>query len=198
MSRLYLITHAHTLQDPTLDARAWRLSAAGRMQVEHLAELPFWAEVGYVVVSSEPKTLLTVEAVIERFGLPVAVDARFDELRRPGWITERAYRERVCAVFAEPEQAAGDWEPAQAALQRVLAGLAALPVTAPVAPGRSVAVVSHGLVLSLLRAHLRGQTSVDFADWQRLGFAAVATIDRDGNRFEQDFSAVTGAPLRGL
>ncbi len=79
----------------------------------------------------------------------------------------------------------------------MLAGWADLPITAPVAPGQAAVVVSHGLVLSLLRAHLLGQQVVNFADWQRLGFAAVATVDLMQGRLEQDFVAVAGGSLRG-
>ena len=40
----------------------------------------------------------------------------------------------------------------------------------------TLALVGHGLVLSLYRAHLLGLPQVRFVDWQQLSFAAVAQV----------------------
>ncbi|MEZ4611497.1 MAG: hypothetical protein R2838_14885 [Caldilineaceae bacterium] len=42
MTRLYLITHAHTAADPATDARLWRLSPTGVDQAAQLAAAPWW------------------------------------------------------------------------------------------------------------------------------------------------------------
>lgn len=185
--RLYLITHAHTQQARHTDATHWQLSAQGAEQAQILARQPFWAEVTQLVLSSEPKTRLTVQPVLTARTLPVWVDARFDELRRPGWVAD--YATQVQQAFAQPDQPAGAWEAANVARQRFLAGLAT--VTENFADA-TVALVGHGLTLSLYRAHLLGQTQVAFADWQQLSFAAVARVDPIAGTIEQDFQAVAG------
>ncbi len=170
--RLFLITHAHTQIQPAQAATQWTLSAIGQAQAERLATLPLWHTVDQIVLSSEPKTRLTVEAVLAQHNLPVRVDARFDELQRPGWIED--YATQVQRAFAEPTQAAGEGEPAATALARFQAGIADL---CDQCAGRTLALVGHGLTLSLYRAHLLGQMHVHFGDWQQLSFAAIALVD---------------------
>lgn len=180
---LYLITHAHTQVVPMQNAATWQLSPTGVRQAEALAELPCWASIDLIIVSSERKTVLTVAPLLARHRLPVVVDSRLDEVQRPGWV--EAYAEHVQAFFAAPEQSVGGWESAEDALRRFLAG-----VTFHMASGSGepVALVSHGLVLSLFRAHLLGSWPPDFAAWRRLGFAAVAKVDWQRMTLIEDFS----------
>ncbi|MCB0162357.1 MAG: histidine phosphatase family protein, partial [Caldilineaceae bacterium] len=90
MTRLYLITHAHTAADPAADARLWRLSPTGVDQAARLAAAPWWDDVDAIVLSSEAKTRLTVAPLLAQRDLPVVIDARFDELKRGGWCDDYA------------------------------------------------------------------------------------------------------------
>lgn len=193
MARLYLITHAHTQIDPAVDATHWQLSPTGEAQAEVLAALPFWADVDRILVSSEVKTRLTVAPVLAQRSIPITADRRFDEVLRPGWIEN--YGAQVQRFFAAPAQTVGGWETAAHALQRLLAGLHAhLTPTADT----QIALVSHGLVLSLYRAHLLGLPTADFAAWRRLGFAAVAQVDLRSSTLAADFKASMDSPLRAV
>lgn len=187
MATLYLITHAHTQVDPVQNAVNWQLSPAGVVQAEALADRPFWASIDRIIVSSEHKTYLTVAPLLVRHNLPVVVDSRFDEVQRPGWVEE--YGERVRAFFAAPEQSIGGWESAAHALRRFVTGVAE---QAPPANDEQVALVSHGLVLSLYRAHLLGAWPPDFAAWRRLDFAAVAQVDPLRMKLIVDFCQTGG------
>ncbi len=189
---LYLITHAHTQQQAEIDARNWRLSAQGQQQAEELAQQPFWAQVNAIAISSEAKTRLTIAPLLAQRGLPVIEDSRFDELHRGGWIDD--YGAQVAQAFSAPNQPAGDWEPAAWALRRVQDGIAAL-CTAHA--GETMALVGHGLTLSLLRSHLLGQQCVNLADWRALGFAAVALVDVGAGRLVSDFVATSTGSQRG-
>lgn len=188
---LYLITHAHTAQNEDADARSWRLSAHGVGQSEELSRLPFWETVQRIVLSSERKTYLTVEPVIAQGKSPFMSDARFDELGRTGWMSD--YSAQVRAVFAHPSQSIGGWEPAADALARFMDGIDELRRAYPNA---RLALVSHGLVLSLYRAHLLGQTHVRYADWQTLSFGAVGLADPVAGKLLSDFEPVVGGPSR--
>jgi broad specificity phosphatase PhoE len=191
--RLYLITHAHTQQVREVAVTRWHLSASGAHQAQVLAQQPFWSQVQQIVLSSEAKTWLTVEAVLAQYALPVLRDARFDELRR-GAYGNFDYAERVGQAFAHPEQPAEDWEPASAAQSRFLAGLADLCQQQPQA---TLALVGHGLTLSLYRAWLLGAAQVALADWRNLSFAAVALVDPLASTLLQDFQPVAGESRRG-
>ena len=186
-TRLFLITHAHTQIQQTQDVRQWVLSAAGQQQAERLALLPLWQEVTAIVLSSELKTRLTVDVVLARDPRPVWVDARFDELYRPGWVDD--YASQVQRAFATPTVAVGEWEAATVALARFRAGIADLCAQFA---GGTVALVGHGLTLSLYRAYLLGYEQVRFADWQQLSFAAVALVDPVAEQWLADFEPVAG------
>ena len=189
---LFLITHAHTQQKKEADATQWELSETGEAQAIALARLPLWDDVDRVVVSSEAKTRLTVAPVLAARRLPMTVDPRLDELRRgSGWVED--YAARVAEVFAHPNLAIGGWESAADALARFVSGIHALRDDA--FPQETIALVGHGLTLSLFRAHLLGQDRVDFAEWQRLSFCAVAAIEWPELRLIQDFQPVPGASL---
>jgi len=189
---LYLITHAHTQIDPTQDVVQWRLSPTGEQQAHTLAEQPWWDTVDRIILSSEAKTRLTVVPVLARRPLPVLVDARFDELKRPGWAED--YAEQVRQAFATPDQPSGLWEAAAHAQARFLTGIADLCQTYHTA---TIALVGHGLTFSLYRAYLRGEAQVNLADWRALSFAAVALVAPLERRLLQDFQPVAGYIARG-
>ncbi len=188
---LYLITHAHTQQKKETDATRWGLSDGGQAQVAVLARLPFWGEVDRIVLSSEPKTRLTVAPVLAGTKIPVTVDPRFDELRRGReWVGD--YGTRVARVFANPGQSIGGWEAAGKAAARFLEGIHRLVLAYP---QETLALVGHGLTFSLFRAHLLRQEQVSFTDWQRLSFCALAQVDWPGLTLVEDFLPVPGAPI---
>jgi len=145
--KLYLITHAHTAQVPDMDVTRWVLSEQGMEQARLLAQQPFWDEVGQIALSLEEKTYLTVESVLANREVVYFHDRRFNELKRGGWVGN--YAERVQQAFGKPDEAAGDWEPASHALQRFQKGMADL---CQKYAEETVAVVGHGLTMSLYRA----------------------------------------------
>ncbi|CAN5444551.1 hypothetical protein BH10CHL1_BH10CHL1_43800 [soil metagenome] len=192
MTRLYLITHAHTRQDPQADTTKWQLSELGLQQAMILADQPFWNQVDRIVLSSELKTRLTVEPLLKQRHLPIVVDARFDELQRPGWVVD--YTAQVQQAFFEPDIPAGEWEPASQALARFLRGIKHLRQQFP---GETLALVGHGLTLSLYRADLLGKRTVELAEWQQLSFTAQAMVDPVAKTILQDFRPLAGEIPRG-
>jgi len=185
--KLYLITHAHTAQVPDMDVTRWVLSEQGVEQARQLAQQPFWDEVGQIALSLEEKTYLTVESVLANREVVYFHDRRFNELKRGGWVGN--YAERVQQAFGKPDEAAGDWEPASHALQRFQKGMADL---CQKYAEETVAVVGHGLTMSLYRASLLGYDQVRFEDWQELSFASVALVDPVNEVLLEDFVAVAG------
>jgi broad specificity phosphatase PhoE len=180
--RIYLVTHAHTEQTPGVVADAWHLSPRGVEQATALAAAPFWDEVDRVVVTSEPKTYLTVAEIVRELNLPVWVDCRFDELRRGGWVED--YSAQVAAAFADPARSIGEWESVDSVRQRALMGLADVQKRFA---GETVALVGHGICLSILRAEILGLTHVDFTSWQRLSFGSYASISLNPAGILSDF-----------
>ncbi|MCB9157604.1 MAG: histidine phosphatase family protein [Caldilineaceae bacterium] len=183
--QLYLIRHAHTQARTDVDAATWTLSAQGQQQALALAQAAFWPHVDRIVLSREAKTRLTIEPVLAKFKPPIVTDGRFDELRRGGWIAD--YSAHVAQAFAAPQIPAGAWESAADARQRFVSGIDALIDTYP---HETIALVGHGLTLSLYRAYLLGQPTVKLADWQNLPFAAVAHVAPKRHQLLSDFRPV--------
>ncbi len=180
--QIVLITHAHTEQMRDVAVDAWRLSARGVEQAAALANAPFWANIDRVIVSSEPKTWLTIADVVAARHLPVWVDCRLDELRRCGWHVD--YAAQVAEVFAHPSQSVAGWEAADSAIRRVLECVADLQSRFA---GETIALVGHGICLSLLRAKLMGRSHVTLVEWQRLAFGSYALASLAPPTLLEDF-----------
>ena len=186
--KIYLIAHACTRQVPDTDAAHWQLNELGLAQAAALARQPFWDDVGRLLLSREPKTRLTVAPLLQKKEMPVEEDDRFNELHRtPEWTDD--YTGRVAEVFCRPRESVAGWETASDALTRFRKGI---DEWASLYPQETLALVGHGLTLSLYRAHLLGLPTVPVQDWQQLSFAAVACVQY--GQFVEDFAVPPGVP----
>ena len=168
---LYLIRHAQT-QQTALPAETWPLSELGRQQAQKLAELPFWQDVHIICTSVEPKTLQTAQIVAERHDLPVEPGFDLRELRRPGDFVSD-YAAAVREVLANPTASVNGWEPAGEAQTRVMTAIERLLM---LHENETLAVVSHGLVLTLYLAYLTDtQPTLDL--WRSISFASAIQVD---------------------
>lgn len=183
--RLFLIRHAPVEIDLAMPSDRWQLSAEGETAAAQLAELPIWGSLDAIYSSTEPKAQATAGPLANRFRLPVIADADLDELRRGlnNIAGEAAYQAAVRRAFAEPERGVAGWESAAAAQRRIRAGVGRLAARHV----GSIAIISHGLVLSLLSAHLMRQPRVDFAAWRALPMPALAIVDPDHWQFVLPF-----------
>lgn len=171
---IYLVRHART-QPTNEEAARWPLSDEGRQQAALLADHPCWRDIAAIISSPEQKALDTARPAAERHNLPLHIDERLRELRRPAvWVSQERYEQIVFQVFAEPERSIAGWEPADAVLRRMLAALNEALATRP---EQSVALVGHGLAFSLLLANLQGLPQPSLDAWRAIPFAAVAAID---------------------
>lgn len=184
---LYLIRHAATERVDAQPAELWNLSAAGFLAAGALAGRRFWPEIGRLVTSTEHKAIATAAPAAELWRLPCEANAAFDEVRRGGYVED--YEAQVRAFFAQPERSVSGWERAADAQARAIAGLAALRAASPDA---NLALVGHGLLWTLLRAHLLGQSQPDPAEWRAIRMPDVALWRWEGAVWElmQDFEGI--------
>ncbi len=187
MGRIYLIRHPACNAREDLPAEQWLLSEAGEKQLESLIRSRFWAGVLHVYASTEPKAEAVAQRVFARHAISFSLHDDLRELRRPPvFIRDRnEILGLVGRVFASPQEHAPGFEPLAAAAERVWRFLTQV-VAENALPA---AVVSHGIVLSALRARLLCKEKVDLKDWQRLPFAAVAEVESDGWVLHRDFLA---------
>lgn len=194
MPLLYLIRHPHTRVDLDTPAAAWDLSDAGRAQLTALVAAPFWRHVAAVYSSDQRKAAEAAAMVADHYRLKATALPALDEADRSAYTAPdvASYQAAVAAFFAHPETSYRGWETAASTLARFQAGIA--DVLARHAESESVAVVTHGLNVTLYIAHRRGQApSLDW--WRSLGFCTVAAVDR---ATRQPLTEFLPAPYSGL
>ena len=178
MRRLVLVRHAQVRLDPELPPRLWELTAEGRAAAERLAQLPVFVGVAAVVTSPEPKARATAEPIATAAGVELRVEQDLREAERgPAPVADRARFVAQVDAWLGGAPVPG-WESVDAAAARIVACVARLlgELTG------DVVLVSHGTVLSLYLAGLRGDERVALTDWEAIPLPAVAVVDPAGRR----------------
>jgi broad specificity phosphatase PhoE len=142
-----------------------------------LAELPLWQEVQIICTSVEPKALQTAQIVAARHDLPIEPHFDLRELRRPG---DRVadYESAVRQALENPTMSVNGWEPAGEAQTRIMTAVERLLM---LHEGEMLAVVSHGLVLTLYLAYLTDSApTLDL--WHSLPFASAVQVDPEARK----------------
>ena len=161
MSRVYLIRHAQTDPRSNVPSPEWGLSDEGRAAARRLALRDEWLDVALVAASPEHKARATAEPIAEAAALDLRLDPDLREAGRP-WV-EGDYA-AVARRYLTGEDIPG-WEQADDVRERMERSVRALALEA----GGSLAVVSHGLALSL---HL-GLTP---DEWEAMPFGEVVRV----------------------
>jgi broad specificity phosphatase PhoE len=183
MTKLILVRHAAPAMDACVAPNQWPLSETGRHSVRALARAlaPFWPA---ALVSSREAKAAETAALLAR-----ALDTRYttapglQEHSRAslGWVGEADFQAGVAALFARPAEVVFGDESADRAFERFRA---AVNDVLDLFPEQNIALVSHGIVMTLLIT--RSQTDPDpLAFWQRLGLPSVAVLNRPNLALEQ-------------
>ena len=176
MAKLVLVKHAPPVLDPDVASPRWVLSEAGRERCGWLADQLKARGVGALYASLEPKALETAALAGVRLGLDVRARLDLHENDRTGLAfgTAEVLRARIRAFLERPGERVMGEETATQALERFEAAIRRLLAETP---GQSVAVVTHGTVLTLLVARYNPITAYDF--WNGLSLPSLVTLDRD-------------------
>jgi broad specificity phosphatase PhoE len=186
MGTLYLVRRPATHVDLSIPSSQWSLSEEGMGQAQRLARQPFWREVTMIYASDEPKAVTTARVVAAHTRLPWQTRTCLGELDRHGYQPPdiAAYRSAVTRMFSNPEQSIRGWETRAHAEQRIIMCVQEL------AAGKAdatVALISHGIILTILVAHLAGLSEL-YEFWREMGFASVAVLDTDHWALKSSFS----------
>jgi ribonuclease H / adenosylcobalamin/alpha-ribazole phosphatase len=171
--RLVLVRHAQVRLDPELPPRLWRLTDEGRRDAQRLARLELIAGVDAVVTSPEPKARETAEPIAAAAGIELRVEPDLREAERgASRVDDRAGFVAQVDAWLGGRPVPG-WEAREAAASRIVAAVTRL---LDEVPGELV-LVSHGTVLSLYLAWLRGQERVDLAEWEAIPLPGLVVVD---------------------
>jgi broad specificity phosphatase PhoE len=149
-----------------------------------MMRLPFWRGVRHVYASTERKAEVVAAAANAEHGIPFSLHSELAELARPAGLMAD-YQGRVMALFGSPSAAPDGWEPLDCARERAWKFLTTVVGEGPL----PAAAVSHGMILSAVRARLLGRDEVDPRDWVALPFGAVAEVESEGWTVVEDFRA---------
>lgn len=181
--KVYLVRHGAVTVRPDLPPAQWHLSPEGRAAVDALADEPFWPQVRGIHTSAEPKAEATAQRIAARHALPIRIEPELREVERP-W-TESDYADAVRRYLTG--ETLGGWEPRGPALARARSCIDGIVKRHE---GVDVAIVSHGLALTLYVAALLGLDGDKAHElWSRIRFPDVAALDPAAGRLERAFGA---------
>jgi len=164
VTTLILVRHARSAPDPALPEAEFPLSEIGRRQAEALA--PVLGELGVDALASSPyiRAVDTLRPYAEAAGLPITIDEDLRERALGGWLDDAAQVEAaVTRMHADLDFRLEGGETGHACLARFEAALARIVESHP---GRTIAVGSHGGVLSHLLARQDRTLTGEF--WRRI------------------------------
>lgn len=172
---LILIRHGQSQPVEGVDAQRWGLSAEGLEQSQALASRLGPYAPSIVFSSYERKAVQTAEVVARGLDVPHVLWPGLHEHMRTAvpYFDRETFLALVRRFFARPGELVFGQESAEQALTRFQTALYDLM---DAYPRRTVAVVSHGTVLTLLLAPLVGEDPYTF--WERLGMPAYAVLTR--------------------
>lgn len=177
MAPLFLVRHPETRVDLSIPSNLWSLSEEGVNQAQRLARHPLWREVSMIYTSEELKAMATARMVAAHTGLPWQTRSCLGELDRRSYQPPdiAAYRSAVTRMFSIRDESIRGWETRAHAEERIITCVQEL-----VAENQdtTVAIVSHGIILTILVAHLTGLSEL-YEFWREMGFASVATLDTE-------------------
>ena len=172
---MILIRHGAPLVDVEQPADTWPLSEEGRAATVRLAERlkPFAPDL--IVSSTEPKASQTA------YLLAVATDADFQtsegfeehHRQKTGYLDKGTFENKVVELFRNPEKRVFGEETANQAADRFSK---ALKTVQKLNPRSSLAVVSHGTVISLWLERNAGADGL--VTWKMLGMPSFVVYDR--------------------
>lgn len=155
MKTIYFITHPNVDVTPNTPPNMWNLSEQGNERVHNLTKEDWWKYVQFIVSSNESRALQTLDIIKERYNIPSQVFYPLEEQRRSNTnyylsLTDLAITMRM--FFSRPKESIRGWESAVDAQQRIVTAIETIQELYP--QYQTIAIISHGIVGSLLRSYL--------------------------------------------
>jgi len=182
MPSLILIRHSTPDIEPAMPSCEWRLTPGGRDLSRSLARRIGGFEPATVVTSVEPKARETGKIIADELGISSLVREGLQENDRHGLavVGEERYRELFAKFFAAPETNVVGRETSAMASQRFHR---AVVEVLDDFPGQTIALVAHGVVISLFVSRFNPVDAFEF--WSGLGMPAAVVLDRDVYRLDR-------------
>ena len=173
-NHLILIKHSLPEIVPDIPAKQWHLSTTGRQRCEQLAvQLEVYSP-DVFIASDEPKAQETGHIVASILGTPCTTAPNLHEHDRSNveyFPAEEQFESRVARFFAHPGSLVFGQETADDAHAR-FANAVSTVITQH--PGRTIAIVAHGTVITLFVARACGLQPIPL--WKRLDLPSFVVL----------------------
>lgn len=174
MRRLILVRHSLPEMVVGVAASEWHLSSEGRRRCAALADRLTEYGLGAVVSSQEPKAVETGQIIAETLELPFETAIGLHEHER-GVVRDLGspedFRAQVARLFEHPGELVLGYETADEAHARFVRAVNSVLARWP---ATSLAIVSHGTVMTLFIARAAGLDPVPF--WKSLALPCFAVL----------------------
>jgi len=175
---LILVRHSMPEMVVGVPASQWRLSDEGRRRCDRLAERLAAYDLAAIIASQEPKAAETGQIVAEALSLLFETAPGLHEHER-GVVQSLGSREefqaRVARLFEHPAELVFGHETADEAHRRFAKAITGVTEQHPTG---SLAVVTHGTVMTLFVARAAGLAPIPF--WKQLGLPAFVVLSLPG------------------
>lgn len=172
----YLILVKHSVPEivQSVPARDWNLSEPGRTRAARLAEALKQYQPEVIVSSKEPKAKETAEIIagIHHMEQRVAEDLHEHDRSNVPYLSHDEFQASVREFFQKPGELVFGRETADQAHARFFRSVHSILNEHA---NKTVAIVTHGTVISLFVSRLTG--SSDFEIWNMLGLPSFIAMD---------------------
>jgi broad specificity phosphatase PhoE len=154
MQKLIFIRHSAVARDPAISSHEWGLSELGRSRASLLIPHIAAHNPTHFYTSTERKAQETGQIIVEGLGMPWQTAVGLQEHNREGtpyFPSQADFETAVMRLFAQPGELVFGQETADQARTRFSQAIHTLLAQHP--PTDTLAIVSHGTVLTLFLAH---------------------------------------------
>ena len=182
MAKVFVIRHAETEVVPNLPSTQWKLKEGSFDAIKTMLKGVEITDVQTIYYSPLVKAEHTALIISEIFGIALEQRQCLREVERYfNFIDEETFRTRVAEYFSGGE--GRNFESHSTARDRIISCLKSLIAGAS---GKSILIVSHGMIISILYSHLIG-VSIGCRDWQKIKMPDLSILDMDNNVVEKGF-----------
>ena len=171
MNTFYLLRHGKVCTDKNKPPKEWPLSREGIRQVFELAKNRTFENVNFIYSSEEEKAVHTAQIIADLNRKKVLKLSNFDELNRNRFVEN--YESAIGEAFSNINKSRSNWESCLSALHRFKEGIELMNMKYK---SEQILIVSHGIVLTLHFAFLKGEMDKLFFRWKKLNFLCWGVV----------------------
>jgi broad specificity phosphatase PhoE len=173
-----LLKHSKTIIDQNISVSNWELDEKGLQKLKNLLENSDFKNIDVLYSSTEKKAIKTAEIFSKKFNLEIKTMDELRELNRDKgeFGPQETYLDLVKKTVRNRNQSYNNWETAQNALTRFSNGIKKIEAKYN---NKNILIVSHGIVINLYFANLKGKIDQTYELWMTVNFCDYGIIQNE-------------------